>query len=165
MFQIANTKALKVVAEISEAYIATVDKSDSVEISFPSTNIRYTSTLDVVSRVINPSNRTFTVEIYIPDLDGNIVPNMVAKLKLNDVTENGALIISPNLLNEHEGEQFVYVAQQEGTHWVARKRMVQTGNSFNNSIIVEEGLLPGEYLITKGHTNVADGSTLSIINL
>ena len=164
VFQIANSEALKVVAEISEAYISTVDKTDSVTITFPSTDISYKHTLDVVSRVINASNRTFTVEIYIPDFDGKVLPNMVAKLKINDVTENDRFVVSPNMVHQANNKLLVYVAEQKGTDWVAGSRFVQTGRSYGNSIVISDGLKQGDVVITKGYNEVTIGKPVSIIS-
>lgn len=66
VFQISNSDALKVTAEVSEAYITRVNETDSVEITFPSLDVKVQKRLDVVSKAINPSNRTFGVEVYLP---------------------------------------------------------------------------------------------------
>lgn len=162
VFQIANSEALKVTAEISEAYITSVDASDSVEISIPSIGVTYHSTLDVVSKVIDPSNRTFTVEIYIPDVEGMIRPNMIAKVRINDITENDQIVIPINVVSQEAGADYVFVAQQKASGWTSEQRQVTMGKNYQDQVVIENGLKTGELIITTGYNELAPGKAISI---
>lgn len=161
-FQVANSEALKVTAEISEAYINRVDQTDSLTITLPSIDHEITKTIDVVSRVIDPSNRTFAVEIYISDTEENIRPNMLAKLRINDTTHGEVLVAPIDAIQDANGDTVAYVAEETDDGWVTRERDVTTGLSYNNEIIIEEGLEPGDHLITVGYNSVSDGDEIAI---
>lgn len=161
-FQLANSTALKVTAEVSERYITTIDEKDSVEISFPSLQTSVKKRLNVVSKVINPSNRTFEVEIYITDLNGAIRPNMMASLKINDTTLQNKIVVPLNTIQKANGDTFVYVAEEGGNGMQAMKRQVTIGDTYNNSIVVETGLEAGEKLINAGYTELTDKALISI---
>jgi RND family efflux transporter MFP subunit len=161
-FQIANSEALKVTAEVSEAYINRVETTDSVTVTLPGINRELTKPIDVVSRVIDPANRTFDVEVSIPNINGLVRPNMLAKLKINDYRREGVLAVPINVVQEtHEGA-FIYVAKKKGVEWIAESQSVETGISYGDQIIIEEGLQPGDYIITVGYNNVNDGDLLSV---
>ena len=164
VFQIANSEALKVTAAVSEAYLPTVEETDSVVVSFPSVDREIRKRIDVVNEVINPGNRTFGVEVFIPSLDGQIRPNMLAKLRINNITQDSVIVVSINNIQQEENESFVYVAEQTDSTWVARRQPVQTGPAYNGNIVVTEGLQPGDRIITTGDTNVADDEPIRITN-
>ena len=161
-FQIANSEALKVTAEISEAYITRIERTDSVRLRFPSLDRQITKTIDVVSKVIDPSNRTFSIEVYIPSLDGMVRPNMLAKLRVNDVTRANEIVVPLNAVQQPDGNAFVYVAKQGNSDWLASKQSVNMGLSYNDQILIEEGLQPGDRVVTMGYNALSDQSPITI---
>ena len=59
---------------------------------------------------INPANRTFKIEVAIPNKDKSIKPNLTAKLKINDYTNEKAILIPQSIISENaEGEQYIYI--------------------------------------------------------
>lgn len=161
-FQIANSEALKVTAEISEFYINRVETTDSVTIALPSIQEEITKPIDVVSKVIDPANRTFGIEVYMPNIDGMVRPNMLAKLKVNDYQRNNVLTVPINVVQSTNEEGYVYLAEETESGWVAKQQTVETGNSYNEEIIIEEGLQAGDRVITVGYDNINDGDRISI---
>ncbi|SMO91286.1 efflux RND transporter periplasmic adaptor subunit [Gracilimonas mengyeensis] len=162
VFQISNSDALKVTAQVSEAYITRITKSDSVEITFPTLDASINKKLDVVSKAINPSNRTFGVEVFIPNSIENIRPNMMAKVKINDITLQDKMVVPVNSVQRANNVSFVFVAEETENGWVARNREVTTGYNYANNLVIEEGLQAGELLITTGYANLSDGSAITI---
>lgn len=162
VFQLTNSDALKVTAEISEFYISRIDPTDSVKISFPSLSHTFSGRLDVVSKVINRSNRTFRVESYLPNPDGQIRPNMIARLSINDITLSDRIVVPVNTVQEANQISFAFVAEQTAEGWVAAQREVTPGESYGNELVIEEGLQAGDLLITSGYAELADGEAISI---
>lgn len=164
VFQISNSEALKVTASVSEAYLSTVEETDSVTVTFPSINEEIRKRIDVVNEVINPGNRTFGVEVFISSLGDRVRPNMLAKLNINDITRRNVLVVSINNIHHNQDESFVYVAEQADSAWVAKRRIVQTGPVYDGNVIVTEGLQAGDRIITTGDTNVSDNEPITITN-
>ncbi|SHG04091.1 RND family efflux transporter, MFP subunit [Fodinibius roseus] len=161
-FQIANSEALKVTAEISEYYINRVETTDSVRVELPSIDRELSKRIDVVSGVIDPANRTFGIEVYIPNIDGLVRPNMLAKLNINDFRRENALTVPINVIQQTNEEGFLFLAEETPEGWVARQQPVVTGNSYGDAIVVEEGLQAGDQVITVGYDNINDGDPLSV---
>lgn len=162
VFQLSNSEALKVTANISEAYITRVERTDTVEISFTSIDETIQKPLDMVSNVIDASNRTFEVKVNISSLNGMIRPNMIAKLKINDITEPNSIAVPVNTVQQANDHTFVFTAEQQGTGWVAVQKEVVPGLSYGNELVIKEGLNPGDIIITTGYNDVADGDAISI---
>ena len=116
----------------------------------------------MVSKVIDPSNRTFTIEVYIPNLEGMVRPNMLAKLQINDVRRDNEVVVPLNAIQQPEGDAFVYVAKQGDPSWVASKQPIELGLSYNDQTLIEEGLRPGDRLVTVGYNALSDEMPISI---
>ncbi|MEX0724192.1 MAG: efflux RND transporter periplasmic adaptor subunit [Gracilimonas sp.] len=162
VFQLANSDALKVMAQISEAYISRIDQTDSVRISFPSLDENISKRLDVVSKVINPSNRTFGVEIYIPNASGNIRPNMMAKVMINDISLQDQIVVPANTVQKANEVSYVFLAEETEDGWIASNREVTLGYNYNNDLVITGGLESGDLLITDGYADLSDGAAISI---
>ena len=61
-----------------------------VEVFFPVLNEKLITKVDQVSNFINPGNRTFKININIPNQDKHIKPNLTAKIKINDYSNKEA---------------------------------------------------------------------------
>ena len=162
VIQIANSDALKVTSRVSEAYITRISSTDSVEISFPSLDDTINKQLDVVRRAINASNRTFGVEIFIPDGSENIRPNIMAQVRINDITLIDQIVVPANTVQQANSISYVYVAQESDNGWIAVNREVTTSYNYENDLVVTEGLQQGDLLITAGYASLSDGSAISI---
>ncbi len=162
VFQISNSDAMKVTAQVSESYITTVNATDSVEIILPSLNQSVTKKLDVVSKAINPSNRTFGVEVFLPNTIENIRPNMMAKVKVNDITLYDQIVAPVNSVQLANNDRYVFVAEETENGWVARNRSVKTSYNYENDLVITDGLEVGDLLITAGYANLSDGVAISI---
>lgn len=162
VFQISNSDALKVTAEVSESYITRISNEDSVEIVFPNLDQSVRKQLDVVTKAINSSNRTFGIEVYLPGNIENIRPNMMARVKINDITLHNQIVIPVNTMQKANNTNYVFVAEETDEGWVARNRTITPGYYYANNLVANEGLEAGDLLITTGYANLSDGSAISI---
>lgn len=160
-FRVVNLSDLSVKARVTDSYAGMVRTGDEVLISFPDINKEIRSKLSFVSRVINPDSRTFDVEVNIPSLD-QYKPNMVSVLKIVDYAVNEAIVIPVNVIQETEGERFVFVAAEEDGKTVARRRVVEVGKTYNAWAEIASGLETGEKIITVGFQNLTDGALINV---
>ena len=164
IFRIINLDEMYLEADIPETYINSITKGKEVKVEFPvlgkmlETNIRQTGNF------INPANRTFKVEIFVPNKDKSIKPNLTAKLMINDYTNPSAILIPQSIISENaEGEQYVYVINNiEGKMGVANQVVVKTGKTQGDVIEILEGIKPGDQLIEEGARSVKDGQKVEI---
>src|SRR5690606_14136693 len=74
LVRITSPQDTYIKADISERYIGKLGVGDEVEVYFPVQDMRAKSTIAAVSQVINPENRTFSVEVKIPKVDITLKP-------------------------------------------------------------------------------------------
>lgn len=162
--RVVQLSNLKIKVELSEVYISRIKRNDLVHVKIPVIGREFDLGVDAVSQVIDPQNRTFQVEMRIPKSETGIKPNMLSVLTINDYTNNEALTVPLNVVQETGQEQFVFVAERINGDWIARRRSIKTGNSYNDRAEISSGLQEGEYVVTFGYQNLADGQKLAVVS-
>lgn len=154
---------LKVTADVSEAYISTIRQGTNVTINFSELNNSIDSKISVISKTINPTNRTFRIEIKIPSNLNTIKPNMLCSVKINDITIENSIVLPINLIKRDENnKEFIYIASETNGKTIVTRKFIKTGLSYNGNIIVSEGLNLNDLVITEGSSDVSEGQTIQI---
>lgn len=166
IFRIVNLGDMYVETDVPESYITSIKKGKSVEVEFPILGKSIQSKVRQAGSFINPVNRTFKVEIGIPNKDRSIKPNLTAKLKLNDYTSQNAILISQSIISENaKGQQYVFVVSgiKEGKG-IAKKVIITTGKIQGDFVEVLSGLKANDQLVQEGARSVQDGQEVEIRN-
>jgi membrane fusion protein, multidrug efflux system len=159
--QVINTDALKVTVQVPEAYQERVRVGTPVRIVLPGLgNKVITGYIHTALPVISTANRSYTVEIHIPNKD-NIRANQVAVVKLEDYTASKTVTIPVNTLLSDETGKYVMVATGEKGKLIAHKKTVTIGQSYGDMAEVTGGLQPGDQLITDGYQGLYEGQAIT----
>ncbi|MES2730402.1 MAG: efflux RND transporter periplasmic adaptor subunit [Bacteroidota bacterium] len=159
--RVVDPTSIRVIAKVADSYIGSVRKGDAVIIRFPDLNREIEGKINFVGQVVNPTTRTFDIEVAITNKDQQLKPNMLAVIKINDQTKSNAIVIDENIVQKTEAGDIVFVATQENGRKVAKLRKVKTGLSYNGKVEILEGLQAGDQLITDGSQDLADGQRIS----
>lgn len=162
--RIVQLSNLKIKVNLSEIYISRIEKNDLVHVYIPVVGREFDLRVNAVSQVIDPNNRTFQIEMKIPQSEVGIKPNMLSVLTINDYTNQEALVVPLNIVQETGQEQFIFVAEPIDGDWISRRRSVKTGYSYNDRTEVLSGLQEGEHVVTFGYQNLADGQKLAVVS-
>ncbi len=164
IFRIVNLNNMYIEADIPESYITNVTKGKDVQINFPILGKELKTKVRQTGNFINPANRTFKVEIGVPNKDKSIKPNLTAKLKINDYTNTNAILIPQSIISENaNGDQYVYVIKSlQNNKGIASQKVVKTGKTKGDIIEVLEGVSVGEILIDAGARSVKNGQEVKI---
>jgi RND family efflux transporter MFP subunit len=164
IMRLVSLEDMYIEAEIPEDYLTSVSENTPVTINFPILNKTVDSKVRQASNYISPANRTFRIEVAVPNKDKSIKPNLTARLMINDYTSEKALLIPLSVISENaDGEQYVYIAEGEDTP-VAKRQIIETGRSQGQNIEVLSGLSNGDFVIKEGARTVKEGQELQIKN-
>ncbi len=163
---LVNLNNMYIETNVPESHIIKHHKDKKVIVELPVLDKTINTKIRQVGNFINPANRTFKIEIPVPNKDGAIKPNLTAKLKINDYSNPKALLIPQSIISENaNGEQYVYVVNdRKGNLGVATRVIIKTGKTQGDNIEVLEGLQPGSEIIKEGARSVKEGQTVEIIN-
>lgn len=159
-FRVVNLAKLKVVAEVAESYAAKIKTGSPVLLHFPDLNLDIESRIAFSSRYINPINRTFMCEANVNAPNEIFRANMIAVMKINDYNNDSAISVPVNLVQKIDDASYIYTAQLQNGHYVARKTQITTGYTYNGIAEITEGLKAGDKIITVGYQSVEDGTVL-----
>lgn len=158
IIRVVNTAGGKIVTEVSEAYLTRINKGDKAIVYFPDLNKEVETTVSVVGKFIDPTSRTFTVELKMANAkEVELRPNLVAVVRIQDYQNENTIVVPVNLVQRDEKSEFVYVAQKEGNGYVAAKREIKTGQTYKGNTEVLNGLAANDQIITAGYQNLNTG--------
>jgi RND family efflux transporter MFP subunit len=162
-FRVVNFGKMKVKAKVADSYIGKVKVGNPVSIYLADIKDTIQAKISFVSRVVNPMTRTFDIEIGLGSTSPDVRPNMMASLKINDENIANAISVLSNLVQKDASENmYVMIAEGSAAKMKARKKLVKTGISSGDRIIVLEGLSGNEQLIEAGYQEVVDGQLISL---
>jgi membrane fusion protein (multidrug efflux system) len=160
--QVVNADELKVKGNVAEAYISDIHPGDSLSILFPDLHDTVISTATYVSRAIDQVNRTFNVEVKLPQ-NQNYHPNMIAMMNIVDYSNHAAITVPVNVVQSDPTGSFVFIAQKDAkNNWTAVKQMVTTGRVSNGNQEILKGLNAGDKVITVGYEDLNNGDAISL---
>ena len=158
-FRVINFARAKAVADVGEAYSSKIKTGDQVKIFLPDFNDELQQKVTFASKYINPTNRTFIVEVGLPPSSRMVYrANMIAVIRIKDYLNPSVISIPQNYIQSSKSEgSYVFIARNENGKNVARKAFVKTGITYNGLTEILDGLKDGEFLITAGYKDLYDG--------
>jgi len=163
LMRIVNLGNIKVEASVSESYLTKVKVGDPVVVEFPSLDIEEEARITMIGQIINPDNRTFRIEISVPNRSGKLKPDMLATVKLKDYQEENVVVVPTNLIQRDKAGDFVFVAIKKGKGFIAKKVKIKRGQSYQDKTLVTSGLEGGEQIIEEGFKEVVEGAKIEIV--
>jgi membrane fusion protein (multidrug efflux system) len=115
---------------------------------------KYPGHFYVANRQINASTGTITIQGVFPNPDDLLRPGMYAKIRAATDLRKDALLVPQGAVLETQGQYQVGVV---GADNKVNMRMVKTGKQVGDLRIIEDGLAPGDRVITEGLQKVSDG--------
>ncbi len=164
IIQILNTYNVKIVVDAPESYLGIVKRGDYVDIKVPALEKEFKGRVSLLGRVIDPANRTFKVEVNLNNSKGEYKPNLLAEMLVKELEQEDVIVVPLELIQrEVSGDEYVYVvANPQAEEWKTKKVYVQTGESYDNNIVVEEGLSPNDLLVVKGARQILNNEFITI---
>ena len=161
--RIVNTRNLKVVAGVPEVYAADIQVGTPVHLAFRAYgDASKQATVSFVGNVINPQNRTFSIEIKVDNDSGILKPAMIADLKLTRRVLADRIVIPQTSILRDENGSSVYLAISAANGKIAERRAIVLGPSFAGETVVMEGLSAGDELIVAGQMSVTEGDRIDV---
>lgn len=166
LFRLVNLADMFIEVSVPESFISNITPGKNVKVYFPILGKTVESKVRQTSNYINPNNRSFTVEVPVPSLDGLVKPNMTAKVSINDYHNAEAILIPQSVISENaEGDQYTFVAKNinKDNIAMAAKNVIKTGKTQGDYVEVLDGLVSGTHVIQEGARSVKEGQEVKIL--
>ena len=162
VIRLVSMSRMYIKADVSESFVGKFRKGQDVEVYFPSTDVRLKSTVKAIGLVINPNNRTFELEVSIPD-GLKVKPNMITVLSLADYEQDNAMVVPTKIIQSDRMGKFVFKVEKEGETTQVKRQDVELGITYGNDTEIKTGLNPGDELVVKGGLGLKDGNQVKIV--
>lgn len=162
--RLVNLDRVYIKADVSEAYLGKISKGTDVEVFFPAFDFSVSSTVDFLGNFINPNNRTFSIQVQVPNKENRIKPNLMAYVRIKDFEQKDALIIPDRLIQENpNGGKYVFVAKESKGVTSVEKKELKIGLSYKNKSMVIDGVDAATILVDKGARSIKDGQKVQVV--
>ena len=162
--RVVDLDPVRVVAGVPERYATDVDVGAVATLAFDVLEGQaFRAPISYVGATVNPRNRTFAIEVVLPNPHGLIKPQMVANMAVirREVAE--AVVVPQDALVRVEEGYVVFVVWDSSDGPVVQVRPVELGPARRNLVVVESGIDAGDRLVVVGQKSVADGDRVNVV--
>jgi membrane fusion protein (multidrug efflux system) len=110
-----------------------------------------------VDRAVDAATGTVGVQLMFPNPELVLRPGQFGRARILLETKSGALLVPQRAVQELQNLYSVAVVQDNKVSF----RNVKVGARVGSDWVIEEGLKPGEKVVTEGLQRIQDGSTVS----
>ena len=164
LMMLLNMDNLYVESNVPEKYISSIKTGNKVILEFPLIGKSVSSTVRQSGNYIHPINRTFKIEIDVKTDDFEVKPNLNSKVKINDYSNEKALMINQNIISvDSNNKEYVYKLYTKNNKDYVSKTTIETGKNDGKNIEVISGLSQGDLIVSEGIRKLVDNSRVKII--
>ncbi|MDH6304796.1 RND family efflux transporter MFP subunit [Parabacteroides sp. PF5-5] len=162
VYVVEQIRPVKLMVNVSESFFTQVKKGMDVDVKLDVYgNEVFKGKVNLVYPTIDPSTRTFPVEIRVNNNDERVRPGMFARVTMNF----GSLqhVVAPDqaiVKQAGSGDRYIYV-YKNGT---VSYQKVELGRRMGNRYEVISGVEDGNQVVITGHNRLTNGMSVEVIN-
>ena len=115
--------------------------------------------LSLVDNTVDPATGTVRLKATFINDDRRLYPGQFVNVVLTLGTANQAIVVPSTAVQIGQDKSFVYVVKADGT---AEMRTVKTGTVMDTMTVIDEGLRPGEQVVTDGQLRIVPGAKVQV---
>lgn len=165
MLRLIDDRTIVVAGGVPSRYAGVVKKGSPVKISLDSyPDTTFVGYIRFVAPSIDPSSRTFRLEVELKNPDSQIKIDAQARIEIETARHSEVIVVHNEYVTRNEnGYQVFLVQRDEEGNFIAQIRKVSLGARSNNRVVITEGLEPGDQLITVGFSLVENKSKINVV--
>lgn len=167
ILRIVNLKQMYAEAQLPERHLSAVRKGTPVIVEMPMLNSQQQTQVQTLGNFINPNNRTFRIEAPLENTNGQIKPNLMGKMKINDYSNPQAIMIPQRIVRENtEGKTYIFTlksTEAEGVY-ITQQQFVALGMASENKVEVVAGIAVGDRIVDEVANSIEDQQRVRNLN-
>jgi multidrug efflux system membrane fusion protein len=116
--------------------------------------------LDFVDNGVDPATGTILLKAVFANQDTRLWPGQYANVVLELTSQPESVVVPAQALQTGQKGRYVYVV---GDDLTVAYREVVTGLSVGSDVVIEQGMRPGEKVVTDGQLRLAPGAQVKIV--
>lgn len=158
IMSITSMNPLKMRANIPEQWFPYVNVGARIELAVEAYQETFVGRVARVSRAVDPSSRTFSIEAEVDNPSERLRPGLFARAVLITSKAESVLRVPANAVISYYGVQKVYTIENQQI----REQVVKLGDRSGDVIEIIDGLHPGAWIATTDLTRIHQGSRVEI---
>ncbi len=154
---VAETDSLRVRFGVDDDEVGYFIEGSAVTVTSPATGAEVEGRVVAVARAADPLTRTFEVEAVFDNRAATFHPGQFVRIRHVHQRLDSVLVIPRAAALDKDGRSIVFVVRGG----VARMQPVELGMDLDGEVVVREGLLPGDTLVTLGQEYLQDSMPVS----
>ena len=141
--------------------IASAEKAGDVQVQALSSDGKTTlgaGVLALINNMVDAASGTVRLKATFPNEDDKLWPGLSINTRLLARTLKDAVVVPENAVMRGADGQFVFVVGQDRK---AEKRVIKLGVFSEGQAVIEEGLRPGDTIVTAGQSRLTNGAEVS----
>lgn len=110
-----------------------------------------------MDRAVDPKTGTLRVRAQFPNPEKRLRPGMFGRLEVDLGVRQNSILVPEGAVSELQGKDFVWVI---GADNKAVQRPVKVGETIGQSVLIQEGLKPGERIVVEGAQKLREGAVV-----
>ncbi|MDR9373907.1 MAG: efflux RND transporter periplasmic adaptor subunit, partial [Schleiferiaceae bacterium] len=163
LYTIADLSKVWLMFDVHESDLSWVAEGDTVHFKLAGLpGEQFKGSISQVDPVINPQTRVAGARVELPNPQGRLRPEMLARGTLRaTLDEKGEALVIPESAVLWTGERSVVYVKSKASQGSYAMREVRLGTSLNPGFVVQEGLRSGEEIVVHGTFSVDAAAQLA----
>jgi RND family efflux transporter MFP subunit len=167
-FKLDDTRVVKVNFGIPDTMLAHLKLGAVLPVQVEALPGRtLTGRITQIAASANRESRVFNIEVTLPNRDRSLKVGMIASTRIDRGDSQTVPVVPMTALMTAESGSTNYsvftVKERDGKQF-AQLKSVRIGETFGKSVVIDEGLTPGERIIVNRTNQLSDGSPIRVAN-
>jgi RND family efflux transporter MFP subunit len=159
LFTLVNISQIKVQAKVLESEVGKMRVGREADLRFSAyPGKRFRGKVEAISPIINPEDKTCTVQILVENPEEEIKPGMHAEVEIAADVYKDRLLVPQEAVLVRGGRKLVFVVEEGLAKW----RYIEVGLENEDYAEVLDGVKEGEMVITEGHFTLAHDAKVQV---
>lgn len=165
-FTIDDTRFVKVAFGVPDSMLPHLTMGAPLPVEIEAIGKTLAGRITQIAASANRESRIFSIEVTLPNGDGSLKEGMIASVHIELANPHTVAVVPAAALMTAESGSNNYsvftIRQREGKQF-AELKTVRVGPTVGNSVVIEEGLIPGERIIANRANQLNDGTAVRVI--
>jgi RND family efflux transporter MFP subunit len=166
-FTLDDTRVVKVNFGVPDGMLAHFRMGSPVPVEVEGLGRTFTGRITEIAASANRQSRVFNIEVTLPNRDRSLKVGMIASVRIDQASPQAVPVVPVTALITAESgtnNYSVFTIQEREGKQFAHLKSVRVGEPVGKSIVINEGLLPGERIIVNRTNQLNDGSPIRIVD-
>ena len=163
IYVVQQINPVKVKINVSESLYSYIKKGMVVDVELDALpEKKFQGKVSRITPLIDPSTRTFEVEVTVANGKELIKPGMYARVAMNYGSRKNIVVPDVAVVKQlGSGDRYIYVYQQDGT---VEFQKVELGRRMGGEYEILSGIADGAEVVTSGQVALRDGIAVERVN-